>query len=69
MLKLHLEVKICTISWKNLLKLLFLVFVTSMVYQKLLLMEKEMKKAAQMLEFEYAAILRDRLVLLRGEKK
>jgi len=31
-------------------------------------LEKEMKRAAQMLEFEYAAILRDRLVLLRGEK-
>ena len=32
-------------------------------------LEKEMKRAAQMLEFEYAAILRDRLVVLRGEKK
>ncbi len=31
-------------------------------------LEKEMKKAAQMLEFEYAAILRDRLIKLRGEK-
>ena len=31
-------------------------------------LEKEMKRAAKMLEFEYAAILRDRLVLLRGEK-
>ena len=31
-------------------------------------LEKEMKRAAQMLEFEYAAILRDRLVVLRGEK-
>jgi excinuclease ABC subunit B len=31
-------------------------------------LEKEMKKAAQMLEFEYAAILRDRLIRLRGEK-
>ena len=31
-------------------------------------LEKEMKCAAQMLEFEYAAILRDRLVVLRGEK-
>lgn len=30
-------------------------------------LEKEMKKAAQMLEFEYAAVLRDRLVKLRGE--
>ena len=32
-------------------------------------LEKEMKRAAQMLEFEYAAILRDRLVILKGEKK
>ena len=31
-------------------------------------LEKEMKKAAKMLEFEYAAVLRDRLVKLRGEK-
>ena len=31
-------------------------------------LEKEMKRAAQMLEFEYAAVIRDRLVLLRGEK-
>ncbi len=31
-------------------------------------LEKEMKRAAQMLEFEYAAVLRDRLVVLRGEK-
>ena len=31
-------------------------------------LEKEMKRAAQMLEFEYAAILRDRLVVLRGER-
>ncbi len=30
-------------------------------------LEKEMKKAAKMLEFEYAAVLRDRLVKLRGE--
>ena len=30
--------------------------------------EKQMRKAAQMLEFEYAAVLRDRLVQLRGEK-
>ena len=30
-------------------------------------LEKEMKKAAQMLEFEYAALLRDQLVKLRGE--
>jgi len=32
-------------------------------------LEREMKRAAQMLEFEYAAILRDRLVVLRGERK
>ena len=31
-------------------------------------LEKEMKKAAQMLEFEYAAVLRDQLIKLRGEE-
>ena len=31
-------------------------------------LEKEMRKAAQMLEFEYAAVLRDQLIKLRGEK-
>ncbi len=31
-------------------------------------LEKEMKKASQLLEFEYAAILRDRIIELRGEK-
>ena len=31
-------------------------------------LEKEMKKASKMLEFEYAAILRDRIIKLRGEK-
>jgi excinuclease ABC subunit B len=31
-------------------------------------LEKEMKKASQLLEFEYAAILRDRIIQLRGEK-
>ena len=31
-------------------------------------MEKEMRKAAQMLEYEYAAVLRDELIRLRGEK-
>ena len=31
-------------------------------------LEKEMKKAAQMLEYEYAAVLRDRIIELRGEK-
>ena len=29
-------------------------------------LEKEMKKAAKMLEYEYAAVLRDRLIELRG---
>ena len=32
-------------------------------------LEKQMRKAAQMLEFEYAALLRDRLIQLRGEKE
>ena len=31
-------------------------------------LEKQMKEAAKMLEFEYAAILRDRIVELKGEK-
>ena len=31
-------------------------------------LEKEMRKAAQMLEYEYAAALRDELIRLRGEK-
>ena len=31
-------------------------------------LEKQMRKAAQMLEFEVAAVIRDRLVKLRGEK-
>ncbi len=31
-------------------------------------LEKEMRKASQMLEFEYAAVLRDRIIKLRGEK-
>ena len=31
-------------------------------------LEKEMRKAAQMLEYEYAAVLRDELIRLRGEK-
>ena len=30
-------------------------------------LEKEMKEAAKMLEFEYAAVLRDRIIELRGE--
>ena len=32
-------------------------------------LEKEMKKAAKMLEFEYAAVLRDQIIELRGVKK
>ena len=31
-------------------------------------LEKEMKKAAKMMEFEYAAILRDQIIQLRGIK-
>ena len=30
-------------------------------------LEKQMKEAAKMLEFEYAAVLRDKLIKLRGE--
>ena len=30
--------------------------------------EKEMQEASKMLEFEYAAVLRDRIIELRGEK-
>jgi excinuclease ABC subunit B len=30
-------------------------------------LEKEMKEASKMLEFEYAAILRDRIIELRKE--
>jgi excinuclease ABC subunit B len=36
--------------------------------QEIARLEKEMKKAAQMLEFEYAALLRERIIKLRGEK-
>ena len=32
-------------------------------------LEKEMKEASKMLEFEYAAVLRDRIIELRGEDK
>jgi excinuclease ABC subunit B len=32
-------------------------------------LEKEMKEAAKMLEYEYAAVLRDRIIELRGEAK
>ncbi|WP_325213646.1 excinuclease ABC subunit UvrB [Oscillibacter sp.] len=32
-------------------------------------LEKEMKEASKMLEFEYAAVLRDRIIELRGEKE
>ena len=31
-------------------------------------LEKEMREASKMLEFEYAAVLRDRIIELRGEK-
>ncbi|MBQ4370109.1 MAG: UvrB/UvrC motif-containing protein, partial [Oscillospiraceae bacterium] len=31
-------------------------------------LEKEMQKASRMLEFEYAAVLRDRIIELRGGK-
>ncbi len=31
-------------------------------------LEKEVKKASKMLDFEYAAVLRDRIIKLRGEK-
>ena len=31
-------------------------------------LEKEMKKASKMLEFEYAAVLRDKIIQLRAEK-
>jgi excinuclease ABC subunit B len=30
-------------------------------------LEKEMENAAKMLEFEYAAVLRDRIIKLRGQ--
>ncbi len=30
-------------------------------------LEKEMREASKMLEFEYAAVLRDRIIELRGE--
>ena len=35
---------------------------------EILRLEKEMKEAAKLLEFEYAAILRDRIMELKGEK-
>ena len=31
-------------------------------------LEKEMKEASKLLEFEYAAVLRDRIIELRGGK-
>ena len=31
-------------------------------------LEKEMMQASRMLEFEYAAVLRDRIIRLRGEE-
>ena len=32
-------------------------------------LEKEMQQASKMLEFEYAALLRDRIIELRGEEQ
>ena len=32
-------------------------------------LEKEMRAAARMMEYEYAAVLRDRIIELRGERK
>ena len=32
-------------------------------------LEKEMKQAAKMMEFEYAAVLRDQIIKLRGSEK
>ena len=32
-------------------------------------LEKEMKKAARMMEYEYAAVLRDQIIELRGQGK
>ena len=32
-------------------------------------LEKQMKEAARMMEFEYAALLRDQIIELRGDKK
>ena len=39
------------------------------VEEEIIKIEKQMKEAAKMLEFEYAAILRDRLIELRKEVK
>ncbi len=36
--------------------------------KELVRLEKQMKEAARMMEYEYAAILRDRIIELRGEK-
>jgi excinuclease ABC subunit B len=32
-------------------------------------LEKQMREAARLMEFEYAAALRDRIIALRGEEK
>ena len=37
------------------------------VEEEIIKVEKQMKEAAKMLEFEYAALLRDRLIELRKE--
>ena len=36
--------------------------------QQIAKLEKEMREASKRLEFEYAAVLRDRIIELRGEK-
>ena len=36
--------------------------------EKYAAVEKEMKEASKMLEFEYAALLRDQIIELRGQK-
>ena len=36
---------------------------------ELIELEKQMRQAARMMEFEYAAVLRDRIIRLRGEKE
>ena len=37
--------------------------------REIAMLEKEMRAAARMMEYEYAAVLRDRIIELRGEKK
>ena len=40
----------------------------SAISSSLARLEKEMKEASKMLEFEYAALLRDQIIELRGQK-